>query len=549
MQTRRAFLTSVPLAASSALLSGCAQWSFFQSDLTPGAIDIHAHVFNGRDIPVLGFLTTTYIRDPHVPVDPDMTSDPFLRLMRSILLAGTPTARQELDQINAGGIVVEAAQARSADDLLAQDSRNVETGIRDFLDEVSDGAGLVDSETLALTDRLFEETGLTFGDDLVDPAEIPGRVARRIFERTQSGQETQFARVSPFMQTLRWAGLLTRARADILGELVRLYGGENRIRVFSPSLVDFGRWYPRQEPVSLLRDQVAVMSALAKRRRDAVILNFAPYCPLRAALAREDEPDRDPLALVKDAVRNKGFAGVKLYPPVGFRPLGNADIRFAGVARAPVGGGRALDRELRELYAWCTDNGVPIKAHANNSIGRGQCTALYASPENWRPVLERHTDLRLNLAHFGGFDDTDPLDNECDPESPRLWEELTADLVEEFPSIYFDVGFWTDVVRETEGRRTRLQATRALFERVPEMSNRIMYGSDWSMIGRIVGHEAYLGEIQRAALAIGFDDSELARFESENARRYLGLAPGDPQHDRLSRFFGPDHLFTELFGA
>lgn len=547
MQTRRTFFRSIGVAAAAALVA-CRRFGFFKPVLSDSAIDVHAHIFNGRDLPIVGFLTTTVLRDPHSPVDPDMTSDPFLHLLKNIMLSGTPSAREELRRIRTQP--VSAIAARSTKELAQQDEANVARGVAAFYADASNGVGLADEATLRLNDRLFDEVGIGLdGAELVDPDEIPSRIASRIYERTTRGDQEYYTRTTPFVQTMRWAGLLTRSRSDILTELVRLYGGEERIRVFSPSLVDFVSWYPRREKISPLSDQINVMSAIAKQRQDAVLLNFAPFCPLRAALEREDVPSRDPLFRVQDAVMNKGFAGVKLYPPVGFKPLKNEGISFQSVARPPAEGAAAIDRELHALYRWCNDNGVPIKAHANNSIGRGDCTALYASPENWRAVLETYSDLRINLAHFGGFDETDPDNEECKPDDPRDWESLTAELVRDFENIYFDVGFWTDVVREARGREARLEATRNLLREVPRIADRIMYGSDWSMIGRVVGHETYLAEIQLAAVEIGFDDKELAKFESENAQRFMGLIPGDPQFERLSAFFGPDHLFAQLFGA
>jgi hypothetical protein len=52
---------------------------------------------------------------------------------------------------------------------------------------------------------------------------------------------------------------------------------------------------------------------------------FVPFCPLCAVVHRSSQPlaDWDPLELVQNAIQNKGFMGVKLYPPVGFAPYGN----------------------------------------------------------------------------------------------------------------------------------------------------------------------------------------------------------------------------------
>lgn len=548
MPSRRVFMGSSVIWAVT--LSSCDR-SIFAPQLSPGAIDIHAHVFNGRDIAVVGFLTTTILRDAHVPLDADMATTAFLRLLQSILLSGTPSARQEIADLRAVSVATLAADVTpSAESLAAQDERNVADGIASYLATATPDAGLRSTGDMQVLDRLIAETDL-----IADPAalerveDIPQRLADRIYAREQRGQKIVYARNTSFVQTIRWAGLLTRSRRDIVTEMVRLYGQKNGIQVFCPSLVDFARWYPQAEPYSAIEDQIEVMSLLAKIRTDVVLLNFAPFCPLRAALEREDIPGRDPLWRVKGALLEKGFAGVKLYPPVGFKPLGNGDISFAGVARAPSGGGAALDLELRNLYQWCESNRVPIKAHANNSLDRGKCTGLYASPLNWASALNDYPQLRLDLAHFGGFDANNPADSQCDPVDPRPWEEISAFLIGQHEHLYVDVGYWIEVMSGFSGRDSRIKAMRRLIEQEPRMARRIMYGSDWSMIGQVPGHEAYLADVQLAAVELGLEDDELADFEGGNARRFLGLYPDEPQFARLSGFFGPDHLFARKFGT
>ena len=98
---------------------------------------------------------------------------------------------------------------------------------------------------------------------------------------------------------------------------------------------------------------------------------------------------------MRDAVERAGFIGVKLYPPVGFLPLGNAGFS-PDAAR-----GQALDQALRALYATCEAEEIPITAHASPgnefALGYGQL----AAPERWAPVLREFPNLRLNFGHFG----------------------------------------------------------------------------------------------------------------------------------------------------
>jgi hypothetical protein len=292
---------------------------------------------------------------------------------------------------------------------------------------------------------------------LIDPEEAAARLAAAIYERTREAES--YVRVSPFIQTIRWAGLLTRARMDILTELVTLFGGEGGFQVFSPSVVDFELWFRTDEGVTPVNQQIDLMSRIATSREDVVILNFASFCPLRAALELERDQAIDPLRHVKRAVETLGFAGVKLYPPLGFRPLGNEETTFELAKRAPEGGGSALDGPLRMLYGWCESNDVPIKAHANNSIEAATCSGLKASPANWGPVFDEFPSLRVNLAHFGGFDETGglaallALSQGCADPDGRDWEAIIHDMIAEHDNLYFDLGYWIEVVGpEAPGR-------------------------------------------------------------------------------------------------
>ncbi|MCF3593955.1 hypothetical protein LZG00_08080 [Rhodobacteraceae bacterium LMO-12] len=54
---------------------------------------------------------------------------------------------------------------------------------------------------------------------------------------------------------------------------------------------------------------------------------------------------------MKYAILERGFAGVKIYPPMGFKPIANSVDVSKWAKRASKGGGGALDRELEHLYA------------------------------------------------------------------------------------------------------------------------------------------------------------------------------------------------------
>ncbi|WP_138934687.1 amidohydrolase family protein [Roseovarius arcticus] len=549
MTDRRFMLKCVGGLMLSSSLGGCGilkRWT--QPDLAAGTIDIHTHFFNGRDVPAIGFVQQTFLRDPHGPVDPDMTSTAFMKLLKTILLTNTPTAKREL------AVVMGGAPVTPPDVIERRDQENVATALAEYAaGDVPNTAGLSvgRSDESRILDRIALDVGqVSVRTGLQSPRQQARTLAAEVYAKgaPTTGTEREYRHLSPLLQSIRWAGLLTRARQDILAEMQRAYGGPTQVRVFSPSIVDFTYWFKTTEnDVDSVADQIEIVSAISKRFQDALVLPFAPFCPLRAALEREAHPEWDSLRNVKLAVLERGFAGVKMYPPLGFKPIGNTADVSVWAKRAPKGGGPALDRELERLYAWCAENDVPIKAHATNSMGAGPGTGQFAAPQEWRAVLSRPEfgNLRVNLAHFGRFKETAP---NADHPAQRDWEDTIAEMLEDFPGLYFDLGFWP-IATESDGpNRTRVMARmRELIAHAPLVSRRMMYGSDWSMIGRLPGHQTYSAQVVSALEELGFADDRLQGVMGSNAARYLGLTTRGAQHARFAAFHADHPIFNELF--
>lgn len=517
------------------------------SGLPDVSIDIHAHIFNATDIPIPGFLEQVFLRSPETPVGENTAPSALIRLVTEILLLTVSTAGEELRSL--------PEPSRSDEELIDHDKSVVARGIRNFAnrgdailrtngtrssDDVNADARLIE-ELNRLADRgiLLRRTetdlGLAVADAVFDDATMPVDTLRSF----GGGGDPSLA------QTLRWAALLTRNRSDILGTLIDLYGVNagsddvsRGIRAFSPSLVDFEYWFEKkaQTRLSSQRDQLAVMSRLALSERRTVLLNFAPFCPLRAAVDGEIVHRR-----IRNAVQRQGFVGVKIYPPMGFTPIGNAGQGLVGGVRKATGA--AIDRELRKMYRWCNDEGVPIKSHGNNSLAAGECTGQNAAPDLWARVLGDYPKLRVNIAHFGGFEELAPTDACTDPPP---YEVRAARLISEYPNAYVDLGYWSEATGTNRPGSEILGEIEKLVERTPELADRIMYGSDYTMIGRERQHNAYLNDVSNAIDKID-GLSRVAVFAS-NPLRYLGLLdPDSPTRKRLDAFFPSEHPYHSLF--
>ena len=558
--SRRAFVQTTGGAALFGL-GGCTSFPIPTDpdapEITRNAIDIHAHFFNGKDIPVRGFLRQIFLQHQKGS-DSDDFLDGLLELAKSIIFSGTPGARQEYRKIRSGH-----RKVLSSDAALAIDEQRVQAGLQDYIESAERRGNRV--RALAgtgdpLLDQLHRELApeRPGGPQLRSVASARGQaeiLARAAFERSMDDvTKPRFAKTTSLPQTLRWIGLLTRSRINILAEYKRHYGrpGNLGVRIVSPSIVDLNSWltYEHDHEFSSLEDQIDVMSALARSERDIIILNFVPFCPLRAALERDRGQGGKSLDRVSDAIRNKGFCGVKIYPPMGFAPWGNAGRQLVFGRKAPKGGGRAVDRELMKLYEWCVANDVPIKAHANNSIAASPCSGLNASPANWAEVFRQPGlgQLRLNLAHFGGFEESSNVDPCLQPDS-RDWEVLAVELAADAPGVFFDLGYWNEIGDPGSAQARKIVGHLAALRRKhgEQLASRLMFGTDFVMLGRETAYANYLANTRKALLRSGFRRAQLAAIERDNALRFLGLKPGSKRVRRLVSFFGREHPFSAMF--
>lgn len=259
--------------------------------------------------------------------------------------------------------------------------------------------------------------------------------------------------------------------------------------------------------------------------------------------------------------------------------------------------GAALDGALRALYAYCAAKNVPIMAHTSRTQGTFYDNAawkaadLSADPLLWRDVLDVYPNLRLNLAHAGGpwcmgalkrndkdgFDkrethliDRCELDQRASTLATATLRRDRNDLPPEFgyarwpvralqlasvmkngkpayPNLYMDFGDW-DQLGERQDDGTLWRHAKQAADRMamiirgagghPDFNpqilrKRIMYGSDWIVMGRSRYAETYFNEVMRTLIEEGVlahDAADLggmnpAAFAGGNALDFLGFSP------------------------
>lgn len=418
----------------------------------PTTVDVHCHTFNGADLPIEGFIRHVALRDKNWP---EWVKD---RL------------------------------ARRADRMVQNSEHGYEPerrALQRLLDESQQGVAPAEGDGAAETnfeDQVNQDLAALIAEDPDTCAylDVGSRGKSLALEPSNARAFVQFARN------------LASTRLDIARRLVRTYSAVN---VFTPILVDMS-YGVDDEPLTTVAEQIDLHEKISRlsilrrlTQRDALLLPFVGFDP------RREMDSSGALGLVYDAVEKNGFAGVKLYPPMGFSPIHNAEP--------------GVDEVLTALYDWCESESVPITVHCNRSQGaRAKVNDERSDPNLWGAVLEKHSGLHLNLGHFGGIKRI---------EGRPFWPEEISKLAT-FDHVYADLGCHTDLL-EASGRTAYESMLNELFAGAGRpMRGRLMYGSDWSMLLQHPGSEEYLD-----AVSSTFSDGEQERLLGGRARDFLGL--------------------------
>jgi uncharacterized protein Usg len=325
---RRQFLKML-VALAAAVLTRSSIGAQRQSTSALPLVDIHCHVFNATDLPARRFLKIVFL--DHYPEQgterllnlPDQdVLDLLLNIFVSVVKGGnTPTASKEID-------VLEGRDSADLRSVSAEDAVSaVIERTADFLRESSAARNREGAPTIDARARLTAALLQAAGQDSSRSAELSDDEARNAAKRTVMSS----ADVGVY---LRWFSTFKRFRYALVDTLVQTYlhQGYDPI-LLMPALIDYSKWLG-EEVDSPLNTQIQVMSRIARRPEGPAVHGYVAFDPLREVYYRRGkEPlhDRDgnptvrPLDMVREALTEYGFLGVKLYPPMGFRASRNAE--------------------------------------------------------------------------------------------------------------------------------------------------------------------------------------------------------------------------------
>lgn len=154
------------------------------------------------------------------------------------------------------------------------------------------------------------------------------------------------------------------------------------------------------------------------------------------------------------SIGSNTYAGIKLYPPLGFDPWPEDSSELS---------------KVKLLYEFCEIKQIPITCHCSDEgfciMSREEMERL-TSPSKWKTVLRNFNSLKLNLAHFGKHD-----------HSPN-WQNSIIELIKNYDNVYTDIshrGFDDDFYMGLKESIRNIQDP----ELQEKLKKRILFGSDF----------------------------------------------------------------------
>ncbi|MFW5708189.1 MAG: amidohydrolase family protein [Bacteroidota bacterium] len=205
----------------------------------------------------------------------------------------------------------------------------------------------------------------------------------------------------------------------------------------------------------------------------------------------------DHYELMKDALENKGFTGIKLYPSLGYK----------------------IDHpDLIKVYAYCEQHDVPMLMHCNHSgfyVHKDYIS--YCDPEHWYPILKQFPRLKLCFGHFAGEETL----SKPQGLQPGSWGHKIVELMQnpEHPNIYADLSYHVEMMAHEKDEQHYLSALNTLMEK-PLVRDRIVFGTDSWLLRLNISDELYWSYFRE-----NLSEKHFAMITQKNPGSFVGISP------------------------
>ena len=222
------------------------------------------------------------------------------------------------------------------------------------------------------------------------------------------------------------------------------------------------------------------------------------------------------LEIVKHYIEERGFHGIKLYPPLGFFPY---DSRldpvweYAQSKQIPVvthlsKGGVHYRGKIRQSMM----QGCELSAEILDKLDKPY--HAFSHPANYRILAERFPNLKISFGHCGGDKEwaslllNPPIRTLDKPKNPENWLAYALDLVSEHKQFYADISYTLNDKRFFSLLKVVLQDAK--------IRKKILFGSDYYMVRMDTSEKTFSIDL-RAFLG----ESDFKQIAETNPKQFL----------------------------
>jgi len=256
-------------------------------------------------------------------------------------------------------------------------------------------------------------------------------------------------------------------RVHDLFETLRLAMKPDILRV-ADALLDQGP--PGSGLVALMMDIVATPEPPRDRANFAAQIRGTSD----AALARPGRifpfiavnPNRtDHFSVMKRALEEQGFVGVKLYPSLGYS---------------------VTTPEMRSVIRHCAESDTPVLIHTTSGgFFKSPAATDFSHPRHWVNLMRDFPNLRICFGHCGGWGG---FSNQ-DPDQVPWWTEVVT-MMRNHPNVYGDLSYHVDMRQNPTTERAYFDALKVLLAD-PVVGGRIIFGTDSWLVRLSMSEESY----------------------------------------------------------
>ncbi|WP_354625270.1 amidohydrolase family protein [Psychromonas sp. MME2] len=237
------------------------------------------------------------------------------------------------------------------------------------------------------------------------------------------------------------------------------------------ALISCYKQYPNMKFIVLpmdmeLMERGKVKENIDKQHKELVELcNDEKYRDKLIPFAHINPRQPNALSKLKELVEQNGIKGVKIYPPLGYRP------------DHPV--------LINDIYPYLMQMNLPLMAHcAKGDVYQGyrrfaknrKAALEYMNPIHYIEILKKFKKLRICLAHFGSDSDWQSIStSSINPKNPDHWHSIIKQMINsnQYPNLFTDISY------SCSAKSNNLNVLANMMEEEAPINSRILFGTDF----------------------------------------------------------------------